>query len=207
LPASWLFRAHDIAHHGAERFETWDDVEYFRLHPDLEAACLTCADVTCTCPYGIDVPQALIGIHDDMIALLEKKLVPPPEDLSSRLGNQHLGARVVMLDIPSEMMPGDTAVCRVHLENAGSSSWLHDEAAESGVTLSAYVNGSRVATSRPRGDVHAGERGHFVFELTAPSKGEHFRLRLKLLPHGPRYLPARGVPIHDGLIRISQAAR
>jgi predicted aldo/keto reductase-like oxidoreductase len=109
LPVSWLFRAHDIAHHEAERFETWDDVEYFRLHPDLEAACLSCTEVTCMCPYGIEIPKALIGVHDDMAALLSAKLIPPPEDRAPLLGNHEFGARLVRLDIPREMTPGRTA--------------------------------------------------------------------------------------------------
>src|ERR1019366_2001719 len=39
LPVSWLFRAAYVALHPSETFETWDDVEYSRLHPQEQATC------------------------------------------------------------------------------------------------------------------------------------------------------------------------
>lgn len=205
LPASWLFRAHDMATHPGERFETWADVEYFRIHPEPESICASCPDVTCTCPYGIDVPQALIGAHSDMVQLMEAGLVPPPQSGNPLIGDSSFGARKVLVELPDRMDPGQTVVCVVQLENAGSQSWFsQDRAGSEEVVLRCVVNRSAATVGRLRQDVHPGERGHFVFELTAPGEGEHFRLRLRLQRTSQ---PAfKGPQVYDANIPLTQGA-
>ena len=206
LPVSWLFRAHDMATHAGERFETWDDVEYFRLHPDLEAACLTCSDVTCTCPYGLDVPQALVGVHEEMLTLMTARLVPPPQELDRLLGDEAFGARLVMADLPTQMRAGEVAVCRVQLENAGSQAWSRGPKIGDGVVLRALVDGATVAEAAPRDDVHPGQRGHFIFELTAPAPDSRFHLQLRLLGQPQRFGRPRGLLVYDAHVSVASVA-
>src|SRR5262249_37159367 len=56
LSIPWLFRAGYISLFPGETFETPDEFEYFRLHPNSEASCGACPDVTCSCPAGLDIP-------------------------------------------------------------------------------------------------------------------------------------------------------
>ena len=72
LPVSWMFRAAYVARYPSESYETWDEVEYFRLHPGEQATCVSCPDVTCGCPYGIDLPHALPVLHVQMIDLRDR---------------------------------------------------------------------------------------------------------------------------------------
>ncbi len=85
LPVSWLFRDAYITHYPSETFETVDDLRYFTLHPGETAACSTCTDVTCACPYGIDIPASLVKVHAEMRARREQGLLPRRSGASRRL--------------------------------------------------------------------------------------------------------------------------
>src|SRR5262245_51915900 len=80
LRVSWMFRAAYVALHPSETFETWNEVEYFRLHPKDDLACATCSEVTCACPYGIDIPRGLGQLHEQMTDLRDRGLVPAAPD-------------------------------------------------------------------------------------------------------------------------------
>lgn len=206
LPVSWLFRAADMAVHRGERFETWEDVEYFRLHPHLDAVCASCTDVTCGCPYGIDIPRSLINVHDEMSSLMKTGLVPPPQELNLRLGTAEFGARKVSLDIPLRMKAGETVVCRVQLENAGMLSWSKEPRSQDGVTLEVWSEGSLQASSHPRDDVHSGQRGYFVFELTAPGHLHSVELSLRLVRNGVRRRRRPTITLSQQSIAVAASA-
>ncbi|MEO0408668.1 MAG: aldo/keto reductase, partial [Cyanobacteria bacterium P01_A01_bin.135] len=78
LPVSWLFRGGYVNLFPGETFETWDEVEYFHLHPAAQPICSTCPSVTCKCPYGIDIPRSLVKIHEQMTVLKAKGHVCQP---------------------------------------------------------------------------------------------------------------------------------
>src|SRR5262249_40299544 len=125
LPVSWMFRAAYVARYPSETYEMWDQVEYFRLHPGEGATCTSCPDVTCACPSGIDIPRALTAIHDEMTDLRDHGLVAPGgSDASPAVGGPEFRARVRTRDIPASLAPRQTAVCRLHVENAGTRSWF-----------------------------------------------------------------------------------
>jgi hypothetical protein len=58
LPVSWLLRDADISATRSMTFETPAGLHYFELHQSSSATCGTCPDITCSCPFGIDVPAA-----------------------------------------------------------------------------------------------------------------------------------------------------
>jgi predicted aldo/keto reductase-like oxidoreductase len=75
----WLLRSGYTALHATE-MSAWspDELGYFHLHPSLESICASCPNVTCTCPSGLDIPRELTQVHETMVGLLERKLVPSP---------------------------------------------------------------------------------------------------------------------------------
>ena len=76
LPVSWLFRDAYISNYPSETFETLDQLQYFHLHPHGTATCSTCTNITCHCPYNIDIPGQLSRIHQQMALLREQGLLP-----------------------------------------------------------------------------------------------------------------------------------
>ena len=205
LKVSWLFRAAYVARYPSETFETWNDVEYFRLHPGEEAACARCPDQTCSCPSGIDIPRSLTGLHAGMVELRNRGLVAPAEaESASPTGAE---CRVVLRDLPEAMAPGERAVVRVCLENTGPRSW------QSGTGRSAVALSVSVGAASPpiraflRNDVHPGERGHFVLELSAPATPGRYPVRLELLRPGRFRLRRTGRTLHEGTLEVGSATR
>lgn len=207
LPVSWLMRAHEMSTHPGEAFETWSDVEYFRLHPSLTATCATCPDVTCTCPYGIEVPNRLMRIHANMVEISKQGGVAPPDAVNSVYGDATFGARVLTRDLPSVMEPGETRVCRVYLENTGERGWhLESPELQAGVELAVLLDGVSIGRSRPRHDVHRGGRGYFVFEVTAPETPGAHHLMLHLLGEHQGYDNGAGFVVHDAIFTVAGGA-
>lgn len=94
-----------------------------------------------------------------MVQLMDAGLVPPPQDANPLIGDSYFGARKVVLEVPDNMSPGQTVVCVVQLENAGSQSWFsQDRPGANAVRLRSLVNRSPATTGRLRQDVHSGER-------------------------------------------------
>ena len=207
LPVSWLFRAGGMVAYPTAPFETWPAVEYRRLHPSDEATCATCEEVTCRCPHGIDIRAGLVELHGAMRTWGESGLAPPvPGDTQVERGDATFGARVLMRDIPERMHPGQTSVCRVFLENRGTRGWFcEDNAQGGGVWVAVFVNGVKAAQLRPREDVHAGGRGHFVFELAAPRRAGRLELRLQMLGQHDAYSEAAGFLVHSASIDVGRA--
>ena len=182
LKVSWLFRAAYVNLHPSETFETWDDVEYFRLHPKDEATCDTCRNITCKCPYEIDIPRSLSALHHAMVDLKHRGLTARGSgEPQSIFRDGDLEMRIVTLDAPHELAPCERRVCRVFVENIGDRPWFPDEL-NGGIdlTLTAFLDGRRIATSRLRHEVWRGGRCHFVFEIKAPARTGTHALRLRI---------------------------
>jgi hypothetical protein len=93
-----------------------------------------------------------------------------------------LAAAVVIRDLPAAMQPSATAIGRLYLKNTGRQPWYAGRgAAEPQTVLRVYVDGRRQQEVRLRHEVGPSLRGHFAFELTAPSEcGPHW-LRFDLV--------------------------
>jgi predicted aldo/keto reductase-like oxidoreductase len=192
LPVSWLFRDAYITHYPSETFETADNLRYFNLHPWDTAACSTCTDVTCSCPYGIDIPSSLIKVHAEMAVRREHGVLPTPPDR----GPEHhpvetLAAAVVTREIPRALRPRERAVCRIYVENTGHETWIapgHSNGVH-GLEVELAVSGASVARRAipVRHHVEPGTRTHFVFEIQAPPASRAVALRLVLRAHRQRW--------------------
>jgi predicted aldo/keto reductase-like oxidoreductase len=183
LPVSWLFRDAYITHYPSETFETVDQLRYFHLHPADDAACATCRDVTCSCPYGIDIPASLLRVHAQMLARREEGVLPdPPAPLGDRTGSEAFAGALVTREIPRRMHPGQKEVCRLYLQNLGSETWVAPRPGEGkpGVLLDVSLRGRPPLTIALRHDVEPGTRTHFAFELEAPARPGRYPLRLVL---------------------------
>jgi predicted aldo/keto reductase-like oxidoreductase len=182
LPISWLFRAGYLSLYPSETFETQDELEYFNLHPDRQAACSICPDVTCHCPHEIDIPAGLSRIHQSMNELMAQGLCLPPRPLQQRIQNDKgYGARIIVRDIPTSIRSGNLLTCRLYLENIGQLPWYaKDVVGQRRTVLFVYLNGDLKQTANLRFDVHPGERGHFVFEFPAPLPPGPYMVRLDL---------------------------
>jgi glutamate-1-semialdehyde aminotransferase/predicted aldo/keto reductase-like oxidoreductase len=181
LSLSWIFRAGYINTYPSETFETLPRLEYSVLHPGEQAACASCDDVTCACPAGVDIPGQLTRIHGTMMALQDKELIPPRPGTLAPQSCGALRARAVIKDIPASVTAGESAVCRITVENAGQHCWFPVAGPEQfearlRVTLSADS-----ALDVPlRAPVPAGERGHFTFELPTPNRPGRHHVRVML---------------------------
>lgn len=183
LPISWMFRAGYMALYPSSPYETWEDVEYFRLHPKIEATCATCPNVTCICPVGIDIPTVLSDVHGKMVKRLRRGAVAPAlEQRQQPVANAWFHARVITRELPDEMRIGRKYVCRLFVENRGAR-WWHPprEIWHSAVRMRVIVDGNLIAAVPVRDTVVTGGRCHFVFELTAPHGRDRVNLRLLLV--------------------------
>jgi predicted aldo/keto reductase-like oxidoreductase len=224
LKVSWLFRAAYVNLHPSETYETWDEVEYFRLHPANEATCDTCEAITCKCPYGIDIPRSLSEMHGAMVNLKQSGLVAAGRDAQQSIYRDgNLEMRVVTLEAPLELESCEFRVGRVFVENMGERPWVPN-ALKGGidVALTAFLDGKQIAIARLRHEVWRGGRCHFVFEIRAPKSPGRHALRLCISRHeAPRLAafawfrpladPTRkfmtkttaGITVYDGEIAIA----
>ena len=204
MSVSWMFRAAYVALHPSETFETWNEVEYFRLHPKEDLSCTTCPDITCACPYGIDIPRSLDGLHAKMTDLRDAGLVAPAPDAGTApLGGSEFGARVVSSEIPNTLAPRERAVARLFVENTGSRSWLMPgNRQRSGVALAVSVGSERPFHVYPRDDVHPRGRCHFVFEVEAPAIPGRLPVRLQLLDNHRRFSAKTGPVLFEGAVEV-----
>jgi predicted aldo/keto reductase-like oxidoreductase len=169
LPVSWLFRDGYISNYPSETFETLDQLQYFHLHPQDTATCDTCTNVTCHCPYDIDIPGQLSRIHQQMLSLREQGLLPTTP--SQCQGDRIKGAftvQVISRDIPTRLARGQMGIARLYVHNAGETTWT-----PSRVVLAVVEAGMLRQQIRLRHAVEPGTRTHFTFELkTSQRAGE-----------------------------------
>lgn len=204
LPVSWLFRAAYISLHPLATFETWDEVEYFQLHPLSEPVCATCDDITCRCAYGIDIPESLLLMHGQMMKHLERGIVRPPvSDWTPPIGNAKFSARMILKNVPSMLSPGESYICRLCVENSGSWGWIRAKHPnQQMVSLLILYNGRTTAELPVRHTVHNGGRTHFAFELKAPMKKSKFHLGLVLAGKERRLSRQKRLLLHDGEVEV-----
>ena len=186
LPVSWLFRDAYISNYPSETFETIDRLQYFHLHPKDSLLCISCEDVTCSCPTGIDIPNSLIDIHKQMLKLREKALLPtPPSQLYQDIGPQPIGVNLVSRDIPTVLHPGQKATCRLYFHNAGTQTWIASRTfGKNGGVVLAIFESDKLRQHVPlRHDVEPGARTHFVFELSAPNHPGYYQLGFFLMQY------------------------
>jgi glutamate-1-semialdehyde aminotransferase/predicted aldo/keto reductase-like oxidoreductase len=203
LPVSWLFRAGYVARYPSETYETWDDVEYFHLHPGESATCSSCPTITCGCPHGVDVPRSLTQLHDEMLQLRDRGQVAGLESDRPAIGAASFRARIRTCDVPEVLVPGETAVCRLYVENVGTRSWFAlENPHRAAAALSVVVGGAQVERVFLRDAVHPGQRGHFVFTVTAPPTEGAVALRLQLLGEHEGFSEETGPVLFDGVIPV-----
>jgi predicted aldo/keto reductase-like oxidoreductase len=180
LPVSWLFRDAYITHYPSETFETLDRLRYFHLHPRETATCATCPDVTCSCPYGIDIPASLTLVHGRMLALRAQGVLPePPPESGDHRPPRPFAAALVTREIPRRLRPGQRETCRLWVENRGTGIW-RAPGAQDGVVLDVELRGAPRCAVPLRHDVEPGTRTHFAFEVEAPAGPGPWRLGLAL---------------------------
>ncbi|MGA2937572.1 MAG: aldo/keto reductase [Syntrophobacteraceae bacterium] len=183
LPVSWLFRDYYITINQCMQFETLDRLEYHVLHPWAEAACAGCADVTCRCPFGINIPLALVHIHKEMETFREMGLLPVSAD-EDRSGKDDalrpFAARLFRKEVPAALDRGQAHLFRLVAENVGADFWRPSPHSE-GICLLVFMQSELVHKVRLRGETPPGEKAHFVFELRSPSKSGFYRLHFVLL--------------------------
>jgi predicted aldo/keto reductase-like oxidoreductase len=186
LPVSWLFRDAYISNYPSETFETIDGLQYFHIHPWPAAACRTCNDKTCRCPHGIDIPNALIQVHERMLALQAEKRLPldATDPVSLRRGS--LPVRILRKEIPTSIRMGEREVCRVFLMNAGKLVWPSASGDPNGnpVVLSVSLDGKLWKKVPLRRNVPPEDRTHIVFNLKAPFRAGLRRLQFHLTREG-----------------------
>jgi glutamate-1-semialdehyde aminotransferase/predicted aldo/keto reductase-like oxidoreductase len=189
LPVSYLFRDAYLHLFPSETFEAADSQSYFRLHPACEAVCATCADQSCSCPSGLDIPERLTQAHDLMQGLKERGLAsPPPDESASR---PESGAapwvRVVSRDVPpGPLNLGEEIDVCLALQNTGTHMWTVGDGPEGlRAALLVSVNGRLTRKISPRHPVQPKQRGHFAFALGPLPAGAH-RIRFDLALAGAR---------------------
>ena len=200
LPVSWLFRAAYVTMHPGAAYENWDEAEYFALHPSESSTCSKCSEVTCGCPYGLDIPASLVRLHDKMLALKEAGLA---RDMSATMPSRRAnaaGARVLTADLPREMVVGQPGVARLWVENTGRDSWMQ---AGRGAFVEAIANNRRLA-ARMRQDTHPGGRAHFVFSIPPFLQAGDVELliEVKLEPNWRALRPAKVLLTMNHPVRI-----
>ncbi len=204
---SWMFRAGYVSLYPSETYETWDAVEYFNLHPKAEATCASCPDVTCGCPYGIDVPRSLTTLHNQMLDLRERGLVArATSEESPSVGEPAFRARVVLQELPRSLSPRQTITARIFVENVGTRSWFPEKNPHrGGVALAVSVAGGTPTRVSVREDIHPGGRCHFVFPITATRSTGALPLRLQLLGEHEGYSAQTGPVLFEGMIDVQPA--
>ena len=124
LPISLMFRAGYISLYPSETFETPPQYEYFKLHPQTECECVNCRNVTCVCPYGIDIRSSLTSLHGHLVALSQTGQVALPETPTSKSDVDDWAAKVIIRSIPKQLVMGARQVIRLQMENTGQIPWL-----------------------------------------------------------------------------------
>ena len=201
LPVSWLFRDAYISNYPSETFETLDRLQYFHLHPDETATCRTCRDVTCHCPYDIDIPGNLIRIHQQMVSLREQGLLPAtPEQLQNHRVEGAFPAQVVSYYLPASLQRGQGGVCRVYVHNAGTQTWM-----TSRVVLAVLAAGKLEQQVRLRHDVPPGTRTHFIFTITTGRNSGDSLLQFLLMSPSTGAISDDATPLLTATLSVTEA--
>lgn len=172
LPISWLFRDAYINNHRGMTFETLEQLRYCVLHPWKEPLCATCADVTCDCPSGIDIPRALVKLHEQVQEMHGRGSVTiSPERLRNRKEASKLpfDAFLYSKDFPSCLKRDGRPTFLLAVKNCGALAWK-SPIQSAGVYLQMFVDLKQVQRARLRSEIPPGEIAHFALGLTAVLK-------------------------------------
>lgn len=191
LPISFLFRAAYHALYPSAPFELSSNLNYFHLHPWEESACESCANPTCRCPVGIDIPGELKAIHRKMVELRDRGLVPTGDtEPESWTTGQSYSFKVLSQELPALMAIGQTPTVRLHLRNTGTQTWYQQsENGHGAVALAIDVDHQRIQTLRLRQDVCPKESCHFALTLAPFQQTGPHSLMLKLVDPAGAALP------------------
>jgi predicted aldo/keto reductase-like oxidoreductase len=208
LPVSWMIRAGYVALCADSNYETWEDIEYFRLYTDPDLPCQACQKITCCCPSGIDIPGLLTEIHQKMKALSASGEIQPRLPFRPpAFGDKDFGGRMVYRKIPQSLPPGAHGQCRIFLENTGTRGWFKKENPyRAHVRLGIYVDGKNIDQIPIREDTHPGERIHFTFNIVAPKRLSSFQLSLKLLGEHFGFDDRQGLILLEKTIAVRKSA-
>ena len=166
------------------------------------STCSQCHEVTCECPYGLDIQASLTRLHDTMLGLKDAGLV---RDMSAITPNPRVnmaGARMLAADLPQEMIVGQPGVARLWVENVGRDSWIQSR---QGAYVEAIIDGRRII-ARPRKDTPPADRVHFVFSIPPFSQTGQAQLfiKLKLESDWRALRPAKVLLTMNHSVRICQ---
>ena len=210
LEIPWLFRAAYVNLQPSETIETWDDVEYFALHPDGPSLCADCTNRTCLCPIGIDIPATLERLHGDMLDLAAQGLIRSAGFRAQpAIGSEMFGAKVILREVPATAREGQRSAGRIYVENTGERGWFVDDRyfPYARVELGVYLDGHELTRVRLRHDTHRGSRAHFVFEFEAPAEPGAHRLELVLLGEHVAFDRAAGLELYAAPFAVESTAR
>jgi ferredoxin len=205
LPVSWLFRASYINLFPSETFETWDGVEYFQLHPDSESICANCDNITCNCPYSIDIPEDMIILHQQMSELKNKGYIANGKDDVIRFDDS-FSAKVILHDIPEVISESQTQICRIYIENRSTRGWFPDATKfdNASVKLLVFLNNLNYSEVYLRSEVNCQQRTHFVFTLEPPFSATLLNLRLVLVAEHLNFTLESGLILYDRTIQVKK---
>ena len=208
LPVSWLFRASYVNLFPSETFETWDGIEYFQLHPNSDSTCVNCSNITCKCPYGIDIPQNMIELHHQMLELKNKGHVCHPQDSVIRFDDS-FSAKVILHDIPEILSDSQPQICRIYVENTSSRGWFPNaqKFANASVKLIVLINKINSSEIYLRSEVNCHQRTHFLFSLEPPYSSPLFNLRLVLVAEHLNFSLESGLVLYERAIQVKHSQR
>jgi hypothetical protein len=161
------------------------NLQYFKLHPWERARCETCEDRTCRCPSGVDVPRELIAIHQRMLELRARGIVPRPADHEPEAWatGRPWSLRLLSQELPEAASAGQPLVVRLHVRNTGTRPWPKDPARR--VALAVSVDGRRRQVVPVRHDVWPMQAAHFAFTLEIGRPGRRVIEMALEGPDGP----------------------
>ncbi len=210
LPISWMFREAYMWSYFADIFDAIDRHHYFRIHPSITLTCTTCEDQTCSCPSGLEIPKALAEVHAQVVEMrCRRQMHPPPAEAESNTVRGHVSARVLLIEAPPSLAPGEKGVCRIWLENAGESAWVPTMGLFSGqrIYLRAAAGSHPLAECNLRLCVQPRERVFFAFDLYAPRRAGTYPVSFLLIAPTTDHGPEAITTIWTEDLSVDEAAR
>ena len=209
LPISWLFREAYMWSYFADLFDAIDRHHYFHLHPGTRLACADCDERTCRCPSGLDIPAALAEAHTQVLEMRHRgQMHRPPAEAESSTVRGHVSARVLLIETPPFLAPGEKGVCRIWLENVGDAPWVPTAGSLNGQQLymRAAAGNYPLAECGLRLGVRPGERVFFAFELYAPRVAGDYRVSFLLVTPATEQRPAQSTALCIRDLKVEEAA-
>lgn len=190
---------------------------YFDLHPSPALTCATCADQTCLCPQGIDIPSSLARVHARMQVLRATAQHPGPSDaFPQRTTAGHHRVLVQTAEVPARLDRHSTGIARFLVQNAGASRWMaaqHTAADVAATGVGVLINDQLSAVVPLRNTVCPTEVSPIAFEFRAPRTDGRHAIAFSLMPLDPKRATERTVfhtselTVERGLSRAGNTLR